>query len=146
MEDTVELEETSIPHGQLFHLQINLRAWLMGRRIESEKCEISLFLNPENPSSRQRTIDWTGPVHEPRMIMIVFLISTYDALKAQICDFIKERLRDYAVRQDASKRTVVTLAGEVWFIRKTFTSISSRRLLTNELIFAYQAYLKNFIH
>ena len=65
--------------------------------------------------------------------MIVFLISIYDVLKAQICDFIKERLRDYSVRQDASKRTVATSAGEVWFVRKTLTSIKLEATLGEKI-------------
>ena len=42
-------------------------------------------LNPQDLSSRQRTVDWTGQGHEPRkaiaQIMIVFIFSIYDELK-----------------------------------------------------------------
>ena len=42
--DTVELERTHLPDGQLFQLFINLRDWSMDRRIKSDKHETSLFL------------------------------------------------------------------------------------------------------
>ena len=42
--DTVELERTVIPHGQLLQLSISLRALSMGRRIQFQKHEPSLFL------------------------------------------------------------------------------------------------------
>ena len=42
----------------------------MGRRLESKKHKTSLFfpdLNPQESSSRQRTVDWKGLGDEPRM-------------------------------------------------------------------------------
>ena len=42
--DTVALERTHVPHGQLFQLHIGPTEWSMGRRIESKKHETSLFL------------------------------------------------------------------------------------------------------
>ena len=49
--DTVELERTHIPHGQLFQLLINPWERCMGRRIKSKKHETSLFL-PTSESAR----------------------------------------------------------------------------------------------
>ena len=43
--DAVRLEGTCVPHGQFFKLQINLSEWSMGRRVESEEHETSLFLS-----------------------------------------------------------------------------------------------------
>ena len=34
-----------------------------------DKLVSSDFLNPQDSSSRQRTIDWSGPVHEPRKVL-----------------------------------------------------------------------------
>ena len=39
----------------------------MGRRFKFEKHETPL--NPQDSSLRQRTNDWTGSVHEPRMVL-----------------------------------------------------------------------------
>ena len=69
--DTVVLEGTRIPHGQLFQLQTNPRARFMGRWIDSKKRETSVFLLSSESSSRQRTIDWKGLDDEPRVVLFV---------------------------------------------------------------------------
>ena len=67
--DTVELEGTHIPHGEFFPLEINLRGWSMGKRIRSEKHETSLLLSSKSARFVIEMINWTGPVHEPRMVL-----------------------------------------------------------------------------
>ena len=58
----------NFPHGQLFLLQINPRDWSINRRIKFERrtrqaCFFSHLIPQNSSSSRQRTIDWPGPVH-----------------------------------------------------------------------------------
>ena len=48
--DTVSLERTKTPQGQFIQLQINIRAWSMETRFESEKPKTGLFLVGSEPA------------------------------------------------------------------------------------------------
>ena len=69
--DAVEEEGTHFTHGHLFQLNINVGEWSMGRRILSLRStkQARSFSppNPQDSSSKQRTINGTGPGHEPKM-------------------------------------------------------------------------------
>ena len=111
--DTVELEGTHFHTGSK-----NATEWSWGRRIESEKHETSLFfspLNSQDPSSRQRTIDWTGPDDQPRMVLLIAQITI--AFVTSICDELKTQIILYDNVRAHAVDKVVTFAGEVLFER-----------------------------
>ena len=109
---------TQIPlNWKLFQVQIGPREWSMVRRNESKKHKTSLFfstVNPQESSSRQRTIEWKGLDGEPRMVLYKHrdcpdhdCISYFNVRHAQmqIWYFIKVALTFFFLQQDASKRT-----------------------------------------
>ena len=64
---TVELDTTHTGSPSNY-LENGLWAGGLSLRSTRHTCFFSI-LNPQNPSSRQRTIGWTRPIHEPRMTL-----------------------------------------------------------------------------
>ena len=95
--DTVELEGTQIPHGQLFQLQMKPRERSKGSRLDSEKYETSMFHHTsetariviETANDRlERTRCWTKngtvqPQYSPRP-RLYFLRQSTTCSKSQI--------------------------------------------------------------
>ena len=102
--------------GSSSNLKINLRKWSMAWGLSLRSTRQPCFfspLNPQDSSSRQRTIDWTGPVHEEwyctskavAQILIVFLFHFTTSSRRKLGLSSKEQWRNYFVRQHAGKRT-----------------------------------------
>ena len=100
--DTVELEATHVPHGQLFQLAINPREWPVVRRIESKKHETSLsrvtsktariFIETANDRLGQDPMmnpKWCCTSKEIAQTTVLFFTSIYDELTTQSCEFIR---------------------------------------------------------
>ena len=110
--------------------------------------------NPEDSSSRQRTIDWTGPVHEEwyctskaiAQILIVFVFQFTTSSRRKLGLSSKEHWRNYFVRQHAGKRT--GQGGHFLQVRLCSKGNprhwqSQRRLWVTERTCAYHAGRKN---
>ena len=135
-----------------------LRAGGLSRRSTRQACFFSA-LNPREPSTRQRTIDWKRTDDEPRMVLckhcnrfqntIVFSTSFYTVLEMQIWYFIivAVRLLFCTTMCRQAHWTRLSLL-QVKFCSKGKRRLQSsrRRLLANELTCAYQVNEKHHIH
>ena len=146
--DTVALEGTHIPHGQLSSNSQSISETGLGHEEQVWEARDKLFVFSTN-SARQRTIDWTGPVHEPRVVLykqsyrtdhdciwyfnlrrvqdanLVFHQSSSDAI------IVYDNLRASALDK------VVTFAGDVLFVRKTQTLTKPEATLGDRIDLAH---------
>ena len=102
-------------------------------------------LNPQDSSSRQRTIDWTGPGHEPRMVLYKQTkrpnhdcISFFNLRRGQDANLVfhqssSDAIMLYDSMPASALDKVVTFAGEVLFQRNSPTSIKPMATLGDRI-------------
>ena len=114
--------------------------WAGGSRLRSKRqaCFCSTLL------TRQRTIDWTEPVHEPSMVLYKqsyrpdhVCISYFNLRRAQDAHLVFHQSSTYSIILNDNMRAsaldiVVTFAGEILFERKPPTLTKSEDVLKIE--------------
>ena len=160
--DTVELERTHFPHGQLFQLSINPRIWSMGRTITFEKHDTSLFLLTSESATCviETADDWLGRTSSRTKIVLWKQCNRTDhdcmyyfnLRRAQSANLVfHESCSDAIVLSDnmpaSALDKVATFAGEVLFGRKPQTLNKAEATLADRIdMRKKKANLQNLIY